>query len=177
VAPLLLLVAFVLFSLGSVLVRRVQSDPLADANSGTGLGGVDARSVPEFDLPLFDGSALKASELRGKVTVINFWSSWCVPCQREMTLLSRLAKEYEGQDVTFVGVALWDSRGDAEAFFNRYGAGYRAGIDERGAIAIDLGVGGLPETFFVAPDGTIRRKWLGELNEVQVRRFIDEIRA
>jgi cytochrome c biogenesis protein CcmG/thiol:disulfide interchange protein DsbE len=136
-----------------------------------------ARAAPEFELPLFDGSTVRSADLRGRAVVMNFWSSWCVPCQREMPLLARMAKEYDPQSVAFVGVALWDAKSDALGFLGRYGAGYPAGLDDQGTIAIEYGVGGLPETFFIRPDGTLSRKWIGEITEPQLRRFLDELRA
>lgn len=173
----MILIGLILFALGSVLLRRIEGDSFLTANATDGLGGLKSLGAPDFQLALFDGSSLRMSELRGRGVVVNFWSSWCVPCQREMPLLTRTAKEVEANSVTFLGVALWDARSDALSFHDRYGAGYPTGPDETGKIAIDFGVAGLPETFFVRPDGTLSRRWIGELHEAQLRRFIDEIRA
>jgi len=176
-APLLILIGLILVALGAVLVRRMDTDPFTASNGEDGLGLLSTRVAPEFELALFDGSTVRMADLRGRGLVVNFWSSWCVPCQREMPLLARLAKEYDGQSVSFVGVAVWDLKSDAQTFLNRYSPGYPAGLDERGTIAIDFGVGGLPETFFVRPDGTLTRRWIGEVSETQLRRFVEEIRA
>jgi cytochrome c biogenesis protein CcmG/thiol:disulfide interchange protein DsbE len=177
-APLLVFIAAILIALGTVLVRRTGDDDLASSSSGPdGLAELQTRVAPDFELATFDGSTVRAADLKGQPAVMNFWSSWCVPCQREMPLLTRVAKEYEPKSVAFVGVAIWDAKSDAQGFLTRYGAGYPAGLDERGTIAIEFGVRGLPETYFIRPDGSLTRRWIGELNEPTLRRFIEEIRA
>src|SRR5262245_42994221 len=114
----------------------MNEDPFTSSNGSDGLATLTTKVAPEFELSMFDGSTVRMADLRGRGVVMNFWSSWCVPCQREMPLLARMAKEYDPKSVAFVGVALWDIRSDAKSFLDRYGAGYPAGLDEQGKIAI-----------------------------------------
>lgn len=75
-----------------------------------------------------------------------------------------------------VGINVWDGDSDARAFLSRYGLGYPNGADLGGRIAIEYGLTGIPETFFVRVDGTMSRRWVGPLGEGQLRGFIEGIR-
>jgi len=132
--------------------------------------------APDFSLKLQDGSSLAIQDLRGQGAVLNFWASWCVPCQDEEPLLAQIAREYESQSVVFVGVSEWDADSDVKSFVSRYGVGYPNGVDIGGKLAIDLGVTGIPETFFVRPDGSFSSRWVGPINEEQLRKQLEAIR-
>ena len=138
----------------------------------TGLGN-DPRDLPSplvgKPLPSFSGSTLNgetfsSSELIGRPAVINVWASWCIPaCVDEHPVLMATAAAYEDQ-LTMVGVLYQDAPDDARAFLARYGdGGWPNLIDASGRIAVDLGVIGPPETFFVDADGIVRVRYLGPL--------------
>ncbi len=107
-----------------------------------------------FSLELMDGSTLTLLDLRGKVVMINFWASWCPPCREEAPILAEVYHEYENEPVEFVGVDIWDREDDALQYINQYSVTYPNGVDDRGVIAIDYGVRGIPETFFISPMGS-----------------------
>lgn len=91
------------------------------------LGQVSSGPAPDFTLTLFDGGTLRLSDQRGKVVMVDFWASWCVPCQQEARMLERLWQEYRGRGVVFVGVDYLDPENDARAFLERYGITYPNG--------------------------------------------------
>ena len=164
-----------LLALGVVLARRSVGGSAFGVNLAGAPGSVVSRAVPDFTLTLYDGSSLRMSDLRGRGVVLNFWASWCVPCRDEAPLLARLAREYEPRSVTFVGLALWDADGDARAFIERYGVGYPSAPDLGGKVAIELGLSGVPETYFVRADGVLSRRWVGPIGEEQLRTYTQEI--
>jgi len=127
-------------------------------------GGKVARDVdrgqivpaPAFSLPRVDGGGkLSLASLRGKVVVLNFWASDCVPCVGEQPKLNAAAKRWAGKDVVFLGIDEVDLRGPARAFMKRYHMGYTSVADGSGAIAGKFGVTGTPETFFVDRRGRV----------------------
>jgi len=124
------------------------------------------RPAPEWTLATLDGGTLSSSELAGRPYVVNFWASWCIPaCVDEHPVLAS-AYELHGEEVLIVGVLYQDAPADAEAFLARYGdAGYPHVIDDGGRLAIEYGVTGPPETFFVDAEGIIRDKQFGPLTE------------
>ena len=120
------------------------------------------KSAPAFDLaPLGAGDGLKTADLLGRVTVVNVFASWCVPCREEHPVLTELAKDPR---LRLVGINYKDKPENARAFLASLGNPYAAiGVDENGRTAIDWGVYGVPETFIVGPDGVIRQKFIGPL--------------
>ena len=116
----------------------------------TGSQAVSGNSAPSFELPLLDGSGvLTDEELRGKPVVINFWASWCIPCREEAPLLEDTWRVYKDQGVMFLGVNIKDAESDANRFVDEFGITYPTVRDLDQTLTKDLGVKGLPETFFV----------------------------
>jgi len=129
--------------------------------------------APNFEAPLLDDSgSLEFSELRGKPVVINFWASWCAPCEDEAPLLQRAHEEY-GDRITFVGIDIRDARSDALEFVDEYGLDYIHVRDERQDIYDDYGLTGQPETFFIDQDGVIVEHVPGPLLEADLFALLD----
>jgi cytochrome c biogenesis protein CcmG, thiol:disulfide interchange protein DsbE len=120
------------------------------------------KKAPDFDLPaLGERQGLASADLLGKVTLINFFASWCGPCRVEHPLLMRLAREGK---VVLHGIAYKDRPEDAARFLAQLGDPYqRIGTDRDGRVAIDFGVYGVPETYVIDKTGTIRYRHVGPL--------------
>ena len=123
------------------------------------------KPVPAFDLPaLVAGSpGLKSSELKGHVTLINFFASWCVPCRAEHPLLFTLAQD---KRIQIEGIAYKNKQSDTNAYLAELGNPYaRVVVDDSGRTAIDFGLYGVPESYLVDRDGVIRFRQVGPLTE------------
>ncbi len=123
------------------------------------------KQVPDFDLPpLVAGTpGLKSSELKGHVTLINFFASWCVPCRAEHPLLFTLAKDSRLQ---IDGIAYKNKQSDTTAYLAELGNPYaRVVVDEPGRTAIDFGLYGVPESYLIDRDGVIRFRQVGPFTE------------
>jgi cytochrome c biogenesis protein CcmG/thiol:disulfide interchange protein DsbE len=119
------------------------------------------RPAPAFELVGIDGQTVDSAALRGRTVLVNFWASWCFECIEEHRVLLEAQEQY-GADVVIIGVLYQDSVGDALAFLARYGnGGWPNLIDADGALAIDYGVSGVPESFFIDAAGTVRYKQWG----------------
>jgi len=123
--------------------------------------------APRTDLPPLpglerDGKAvpgLNSAEFQGRVTVLNVWASWCVPCREEAALLMTVAADPR---VNVVGMNYKDQPDNARRFLGRYGNPFAAnGTDGNGRAAIEWGVYGVPETFVIGRDGRIAYKLIG----------------
>jgi cytochrome c biogenesis protein CcmG/thiol:disulfide interchange protein DsbE len=121
------------------------------------------RPAPDFQLVLFDGSEIRLSDLRGKVVFVNFWSSWCPPCRAEASDLETAWKTLKDKDMVFLGIAIQDQKENALGFIREFNVSYLNGLDSSGNIAINFGVWGIPETFFIDPNGVVTYKHVGTL--------------
>jgi cytochrome c biogenesis protein CcmG/thiol:disulfide interchange protein DsbE len=153
VAAVIVPVAAVLMLLGYGMTREPRYIP----------SPLIGRPASSFMLPLFDGATLRLEDLRGKVVFLNFWASWCPPCRQEARLLEAAWQKHRGEGVVFVGVNIQDDESRAREFLQEFGITYPNGIDRGSKIAIDYGVWGLPETFFITRDGRITYKHIGAL--------------
>lgn len=123
------------------------------------------KPVPEFDLPPVRGRTLglASKDLRGEVSLVNVWASWCTACRVEHPLLMDLAKK---NAVPIHGLNYKDKPDDAQNWLDGLGDPYtRTGADINGRVAIDWGVYGVPETFIVDRSGRIAYKHIGAINE------------
>ncbi len=119
--------------------------------------------MPDFRLaPLPNGRPLLASaDVRGRVTMINVFGSWCISCAAEHPMLMNFSRE---NSVPIYGVDWRDEPGQGVAWLERYGDPYaRVGLDADSRLAIDLGVTGAPETYIIDAGGRIRYKQIGPI--------------
>lgn len=131
--------------------------------------------APAFDLETVDGSRLSLAELRGSPVVINFWASWCPACRAEMPVLNAAEATYRSRALRMVGIVYQDSRENALAFMSQYGQAYPSLLDPDGRTAIDYGVFGVPETFFIDGAGVIRSRQVGPLTYADMQRQVEAI--
>ncbi|MDR6819409.1 cytochrome c biogenesis protein CcmG/thiol:disulfide interchange protein DsbE [Neorhizobium sp. 2083] len=124
------------------------------------------RQAPSLALPPLEGSntaALTTAAIAGKLTLVNVFASWCVPCRQEHPILKELANDSR---LTIVGINYKDRNDNALRFLGELGNPYKAiGVDPNGKAAIDWGVYGIPESYLVGPDGTILYKRVGPFDQ------------
>jgi cytochrome c biogenesis protein CcmG/thiol:disulfide interchange protein DsbE len=178
--------AWILLGSGIPLLALFALLAWASAGSGGNPGGfgvnadfgqveVSSDQAADFSLELMTGEILTLSELRGKVVMVDFWSSWCPPCRQEAAVLAEVYLEYEGLPVEFVGVDIWDVAAAAQEHIDRYSVTYPNGIDADGIITINYGVTGLPEKFFISPDGIVVKKFVGPMSPPKLRGILNEM--
>ena len=127
------------------------------------------KPAPAFSLPRLDApeQQLTLSDLKGKVWLLNVWASWCVACRIEHPVLVELAKSGA---VPIYGLNYKDQREDALAWLAKHGDPYRLSLsDSKGLVGIDFGVYGVPETFVIDKNGTIRLKHIGPVTPEVLR--------
>ncbi len=132
------------------------------------------RPAPQTALPALEGlvnngtqvPGLDPAVFKGKVSVVNVWASWCVPCHDEAPLLTKLGQDKRLQ---FVGINYKDAADNARRFLGRYGNPFGiVGVDGNGRASIEWGVYGVPETFVVGREGTIVYKMVGPVTSDNV---------
>lgn len=127
--------------------------------------------APALSLPPLEGSnlpALNDAAVKGKLTLVNVFASWCIPCRQEHPILQELAKD---KRITVVGINYKDKPDNALRFLGELGNPFAAiGVDPNGKAAIDWGVYGIPESYLVGADGTILYKKVGPFDARSVER-------
>ncbi|MDZ7926334.1 MAG: DsbE family thiol:disulfide interchange protein [Agrobacterium sp.] len=127
--------------------------------------------APALSLPPLEGSnlpPLNDAAIKGKLTLVNVFASWCIPCRQEHPILQELAKD---KRITVVGINYKDKQDNALRFLGELGNPFAAiGVDPNGKAAIDWGVYGIPESYLVGADGTILYKKVGPFDARSVER-------
>lgn len=144
-------------------------------NNSFGEVSVEQQRAPDFLKNSLAGEPVSLSELNGKVVMVDFWSSWCPPCRREAPTLAQVYREYDDEDIQFIGVAIWDDPGDVSGYIQEFDLSYPTVMDEKGLIAIDYGVMGIPEKFFIDAQGNLVRKYVGPMGPDDLRTALNEL--
>lgn len=159
---------------GVALTRRFGSDPTITASPLIG------KTLPAMTIEyLEEPGSFETASLNGDISVINFWASWCFGCRQEHDALTSVAEAYSPFGVTFVGVNYQDrSHERAVGFLDELGRSDATIYvrDEGSRTALEFGVLGLPETFFVDQNGTVVGKVSGPVNEALLIDTIEKIR-
>jgi cytochrome c biogenesis protein CcmG/thiol:disulfide interchange protein DsbE len=106
--------------------------------------------------------------------VINFWSTWCIPCKYEHPHLAAAAREFKDQ-VTFLGVVHEDTEDNVRSFLSQYGSVYMQLLDPNSSVAVDYGLSGVPETFFVDPTGKLADRYAGPISRARLNQNISQL--
>jgi cytochrome c biogenesis protein CcmG, thiol:disulfide interchange protein DsbE len=133
-----------------------------------------AKPAAPFTITLFDGTKLSLESLKGKAVFLNFWASWCPPCRAEAKDLEAAWRRVKHKNVVYLGVAMQDTQENVRAFLKEFDVTYPNGQDESGKIAIDYGVWGIPESFFIDTQGRITYKHTGGIHAALVETKLAE---
>lgn len=153
----LLVLAFLLLLFFGL--RRTQQGPVQTGSA-----------APQFSLTTFDGQTLDTTQMRGQVIVVNFWASWCVPCEQEAAELQQAYLNYKDRGVVFVGVNYVDTEPEARDYMARFDITYPNGPDLGTRISQAYRIRGVPETYIMGADGNLVEAKIGpyaSLDEIQ----------
>lgn len=132
--------------------------------------------APTFSLPGLDGGRVASADYRGKVYVVNFWASWCVPCREEAPHLQSFYERWSADGVGVVGIVYNDRQDRALAFRDEFGLSFPQVMDPDGRAAIDFGVFGVPETYVVDDRGVVMAKLVGAVGPTTLDEVLSRIR-
>lgn len=168
-----LAVAVVVAGFGVVLATQVSTSP---AYRG---GPILGKAAPAFDLADLDGGRLRLSELSGRTVIVNFWNTWCVPCEQERPALAEFhARHADDPDVALVGIVRDDTEKAVRDYVAEHGIGWRIGWGGRmPQAAIDYGTTGQPETFVISPGGVVVGKQLSRVTVADLEEMLAAGRA
>ena len=154
-----------------VLMLAFRHDPL-DIRTGT-----VNKPAAAFVLERIDGTGKVAlADHTGKVVVLNFFASWCIPCKEENPALVRVWERYRTSEVVVIGILYQDSLDSGRRYGRDNGVTWPTLTDEDGRTAFAYGVRGIPETYFIGPDGIIAGRHVGPIDEATLVNAIDSLR-
>ena len=157
---------FALLGLLALGLMRAQQGPV----------GVGQR-VPNFTLTTFDGEAYKMADLKGKVVVLNFWASWCIPCEEEAEILEAAWRYYQPRgDVLFLGADYVDTEPEARAYLEKFSITYPNGPDLGTRISQAFRMKGVPETYIIDQEGILRHMQYGVFPTIEhIKAVVDPL--
>ncbi len=171
--------AFVLgvLILGGIWIA-VSQVPASATTSGAIPSPREGFAAPDFTLDTLDGQSVTLSDLRGKAVVVNLWAAWCPPCRAEMPAL-QAAYEMDrdrGLEILAVDMTYQDREQDVLRFVQEFGLTFTVALDRDGTVARQYLLRALPSTFFVGPDGVIRKVVIGgPMSEATIRSTVREM--
>ena len=130
----------------------------------------NAELAPLFSVPTASGEEFSLAEHQatdGRPVFLNLWASWCFPCREEMPAINAASEQFT--DIKFIGVAIQDSRPDAEAFAEEINVTYTIGFDTQNAVDADYSPLGLPASYIISSDGVILERIFGKVTEEDLR--------
>lgn len=133
--------------------------------------------APEFILNTFDGEVIAPADLAGKVVVLNFWASWCKPCEQEAADLETAWRNYQFRDdILFLGVDYVDTEPEARLYLQKFDITYPNGPDLRTSISQAFRIRGVPETYIIGADGILAHVQIGPFTSLaQIQSVIDPL--
>ncbi len=135
------------------------------------------KNVPPFTLTSFEGEDFNTAELVGKVVVINFWASWCIPCEQEAAELEQAWRDYQDRgDIIFLGVDYVDTETKAMGYIEKFDITYPNGPDLRTKISQLFRISGVPETYIIGKDGKLAAAKIGPFSSLsEIKMMIDPL--
>ncbi len=146
--------AAVVVVFGVVLALNVGNDPQIESQANPLVG----RDAPKFSLPTLTGERVTRDGLAGKAVIVNFWNTWCIPCQRELPSLKAFYQAHANDpDFAMVGIVrdAQQGRTGIEDYVRKQGMGWTIALDPGSTAALDFATRGQPETFAITPAGQI----------------------
>ena len=131
--------------------------------------------APQFSLTTLDRHPISLRALRGHPVLVNFWAPWCTGCHVEHPLLLSTWHRYRRQGVQIVGIVFQDNRADVLSYLRQNGGSWPQAADPGQHTALDYGVYGVPETFFIDRQGYIRDKSTGAVSAALLRRVMPRL--
>jgi cytochrome c biogenesis protein CcmG/thiol:disulfide interchange protein DsbE len=165
-------VGVVVVVLGVVLALTVGSDPQDELNRSALVG----KPVPAFRVKSLDGTTVSDTDIRGTVTIVNFWNTWCAPCRDELRALRRFASQLDPSGGVQVLGVVRDAR-EPESVIAHYVDAERMkwtiALDPRGRAALDFATRGQPETFATSPSGMVVGAKIGPVSTEDLQEMVE----
>ena len=165
-------VAAVLVAFGVVLAVQHRSEPSVPRLV------LEHAHAPDFTLQTLDGKSIASSDLKNKTYVVNFFNSWCIPCQQEAPALKAFYAEHRKEaDFAMIGIIIDDDATTMRGYVHDQGITWPVAVDPHGTASLDFGTTGQPETYVIAPDGVAACGALGASSQAELDVWLQGARS
>ncbi|MCF6137623.1 thiol-disulfide oxidoreductase ResA [Pseudalkalibacillus berkeleyi] len=155
-------------ALGYTLFQTVFSDKKEPVAVGD--------TAPNFALKNLDGKEVELEDYKGKGVFLNFWGTYCPPCEKEMPAIQRQYEKYKDQGVVVLAVDIAETKLTVKKFVDEKNLTFPVVLDQQREVVDVYGVGNLPATYLISPEGKVIDKITGELNDTRVRNYMEQIK-
>lgn len=165
---------------GAGAVQSSGGDSHYVAGSGVSEQIKDRKPAPAVKGTTLDGKPLDLTDFKGKITVVNFWASWCAPCRAEAPTMQKIFDETKAYGVQFVGVDIKDGKDNALAFLRTFKVTYPSLYDQAGQIALafrDIPPNAVPSTLVIDRQGKIAARAIGSVSYSALRDIVTKLAA
>lgn len=152
---------------GVILATQVNNEP-------TYKGGVVlGKPAPTVSLEKLGGGTVASADLAGKVVMVNFWNTWCIPCQQEAAAIADFGRNHKNDpDLVMLSVVRDDTKGAVTSWQKQHQSPWTIAFDPSSRAAIDFGTTGQPETYAIAADGTVVASQLSEVSTANLESML-----
>ncbi|MBN6888373.1 peroxiredoxin [Cytobacillus horneckiae] len=162
----------ILFILGAAVAYTLYANFSKDKIHKVEMG----KEAPDFVLVDMDGETHRLSDYKGQGVFLNFWGTWCKPCEKEMPYINNQYKQFKDQGVQTIAVNISESKLVVNKFLERHDLDFPVVIDKDGQVKSAYGIGPLPATFLIDPEGKVVKYHTGTLTEPMVREFMEQVK-
>ncbi|GAV11098.1 MULTISPECIES: redoxin domain-containing protein [Paenibacillus] len=131
--------------------------------------------IPDVSLHTLKGDTVQLSDYKGKSLVLNFWGSWCEPCEREMPTLQKAADDWKDRNVEVVGINYGEDAIVVDNYMKAVNVHFTMLLDSNKSVTKAFGVRPLPTTFFIKPDGKVHAIHTGEVTTSQLESYLEQM--
>lgn len=132
-------------------------------------------AAPDFSLVDMNGEEHQLSEYKGQGVFLNFWGTWCKPCEREFPLMDKQYQEVKDQGLQILAVNIGESDFAVQKFIDRKGLTFPVLIDKNKSVMETYNINPLPTTFLINPEGKIEKIITGEMSEENIKQYMEQI--
>ncbi|WP_257347778.1 thiol-disulfide oxidoreductase ResA [Pseudalkalibacillus decolorationis] len=133
-------------------------------------------TAPNFALQDLEGNKVELEDYKGQGIFLNFWGTYCPPCEKEMPAMQRQYEKYKDEGVVILAVNIAESQFTVQNFADRLGLTFPIVLDEQREVVDAYGVGNLPATYLISPEGKVIKKTTGELTDTVIRNYLEKIK-
>ena len=133
-------------------------------------------TAPDFELVDMNGQTHRLSEYKGQGVFLNFWGTWCKPCEREFPIIDRYYQEYQDDGIQVLAVNIAESDFAVQQYIERKSLTFPVAIDKQKSVMTAYNINPLPTTFLINPEGKIMKIITGEMTDSMIRNYMNEIK-